>query len=720
MVSPTVPSAKMHVEGAKHLLQIRLATWNPETGLAALQKEQKGISVELRFRGQLVPVSAASASAPPLRMEASETIPLRFDVVNRSSRPVHLNGVIAVPAAALLRMGINVRLPGGQRVTIPTNRSFPQEHALHGTVERIGTHRCLVVFQLSSALLIRVFDVSILPRGSSADVAALAPTSAFVPKDRRNAAVISGKYEGLEPGVKPTSATNAAAMYKRPLGFYDVPHSLVATLESASHRARLESLLRVPLDSSVYKARFQTLLHLEEVQMNGDIQDYDRQAALSHDRQRNGMIKLRVEGLAENRPSVQRGDQILASQSPFEGTRSKSRIFSGYVHAVELEFVYLRFSSAFHQSLINDAKYFLRFTFNRIPLRRCHAGVEAIVHNGLARVLFGRSVSQCKPMESFVYEPELHTKFLQTDNAEECDRWIEREVLRANVTAVGLDTESMVSRGPGFHNELALLQLATADAVLLFRIFRRETLPPRLVHLLGLASVKKYSVGPESELGAKFRVAVSPLVDVQRLSMSARGLRQLPGLQDMANAHLPELAFVKDTDMQLSDWETWPLSTRQMRYAAADATMALKLGLRLQGADAVAAAAASGSASASALVVQPDSMLARIGRAFLSSASSLLQSGPAASSAASSSSSSSAASEAAQPRVALGRTSRNLNAQQRQCVESIADGNYHPLPFLLFGPPGTGTCFGSPMRVIVRPPRCSLMCLSSSLCAVTR
>ena len=246
-----------------------------------------------------------------------------------------------------------------------------------------------------------------------------------------------------------------------------------------------------------------------------------------------------------------------------------------------------------------------------------------------------------------------------------------------------------MSRGVGHRNELALLQLATGDAVLLFHLFRRDSLPPRLRHLLGLASVTKYCVGPESELAAKFGVAVSPLIDVQRLIMSARNLRQLPGLQDMVNAHLPDSRFIKGADMQLSAWEDWPLDTRQLRYAAADASMALQLGLRLHGS---AAAAAAGPASSSGASGQPDSMLARIGRAFMPSmVSGFLFSAPASSAAASSSSSSAGAAAAAAPRVALGRTSRDLNDQQRQCVESNVAGEYHPYPFLLFGPPGTGT-----------------------------
>jgi hypothetical protein len=676
VVNPTPSSARMHVEGAKHLLQIRLATWNPATGITALQKEQQGVSVALQLNGQLVPLPSASATAPPLQIEVGDNVPLRFDVISRSRRPVHLNGVIAVPSMAMVRMGINVRLPNG-RVTILPGQVFQHQHILQGTAERIGTHRCLVVFQLSSALLVRVFDVSILPRGSSTDASALAPISAFVPKHNHNPYASTGKYD-LEMGVKPISASNAAKMYKRPLGFYDVPQSLLASLNGAVPRARLELLLGVPLDESVYKARFQTLLHLEEIQMNGDIQDYDRETTLSNDSNRHGLIKIRVEGLAENRPSVQRGDQILASRSRFEGTRSASRIYTGYVHDVELEFVYLKFAARFHDALINGAKYFLRFTFNRIPLRRCHAGVEGIVKNGLKRVLFGRAASRYLPMDSFVSEPAVESHFLVTDDDDECDRWIEQEVLRASVIEIGIDTESMLSRGAGHQNELALLQLATSNAVILFRLFDRESLPPRLIHLLGLASVTKYSVGPERELSSKFRIVVSPLIDVQRLSMAARSLQQLPSLQNMADAHAPEERFQKDVAMQTSDWEDWPLSGRQMQYAASDASMALKLGQRLH----VPAGAYAAQALSSSSAGQPDNMLIRIGRAFMPTMVAGFFN--------SSSSSSSSSSSAAAPPTQLGRTNRDLNEQQRQCVHSIVTGAYHPYPFLLFGPPGTG------------------------------
>lgn len=129
------------------------------------------------------------------------------------------------------------------------------------------------------------------------------------------------------------------------------------------------SLLEAPLQAGNYRQKFQLLLHLEEIQMEVDIRRYDMQdVPMEQDRgllvlhvrrrcwggqegswgsrgaQRHTDRSAQVPGVAENRPSVLKGDHLFAHLSSERG-HSPLVQYKGYVHGVELEKVRLGFSS---------------------------------------------------------------------------------------------------------------------------------------------------------------------------------------------------------------------------------------------------------------------------------------------------------------------------------------------------------------------------------------
>ena len=70
-----------------------------------------------------------------------------------------------------------------------------------------------------------------------------------------------------------------------------------------------KDLLEENLTSTNFKRKFQFLLHSEEHQMEIDIRNYDmKEAKMSLF---NGLLALSVPGLAENRPSVLKGDRLF-------------------------------------------------------------------------------------------------------------------------------------------------------------------------------------------------------------------------------------------------------------------------------------------------------------------------------------------------------------------------------------------------------------------------
>lgn len=69
-----------------------------------------------------------------------------------------------------------------------------------------------------------------------------------------------------------------------------------------------KDLLEESLTSSNFKRKFQFLLHCEEHQMEIDIRNYDMKEATMT--LTNKLLVLSVPGLAENRPSVLKGDRL--------------------------------------------------------------------------------------------------------------------------------------------------------------------------------------------------------------------------------------------------------------------------------------------------------------------------------------------------------------------------------------------------------------------------
>ncbi|XP_009886770.1 PREDICTED: LOW QUALITY PROTEIN: putative helicase MOV-10 [Charadrius vociferus] len=93
-----------------------------------------------------------------------------------------------------------------------------------------------------------------------------------------------------------------------------------------------------------------------------------------------------VPGVAENRPSVLKGDHLFAHLSSERG-HSPLVQYKGYVHGVELEKVRLGFSSKLQKKFVNNLKFDVTFTFNRLPLQANEEQCKAVTHivTGMSR-----------------------------------------------------------------------------------------------------------------------------------------------------------------------------------------------------------------------------------------------------------------------------------------------------------------------------------------------
>lgn len=189
-----------------------------------------------------------------------------------------------------------------------------------------------------------------------------------------------------EDGVPPDSSQPLELEQLIPLGRYNYPEDLQDMVHA--ERSRLRKSLAAELQFENYQEKFRLLLHLEELQMEVDIRRYDmRDVPMVKDTQNKRLLILEAPGVAENRPSVLKGDHLFVTRSEQRDLPQLIQ-YKGYVHAVELERVKLGFSPNLLASFVNNLKFDVTFTFNRLPLQVQHRAVELAKKRNLGNILF--------------------------------------------------------------------------------------------------------------------------------------------------------------------------------------------------------------------------------------------------------------------------------------------------------------------------------------------
>lgn len=224
----------------------------------------------------------------------------------------------------------------------------------------------------------------------------LGPESPYNPKQNRR---LRPKSKVVEEGVPPESSIthdlkNMMKMnqyrypaYLKELAKYKLEDSEHLPASLKQHLPRVRRLLDTQLCMKNYSERFHLLLHLEEIQMEVDIKKYDLYGkTMTLDKTNKKLLILKVPGVAENRPSVLRGDKLNVCLS--DDRNQPITVYEGYVHRVELDKVILGFSRKLLQKFVNNMKFDVEFNINRFPLRLQHRAVELAVQHALGNVLF--------------------------------------------------------------------------------------------------------------------------------------------------------------------------------------------------------------------------------------------------------------------------------------------------------------------------------------------
>uniref|UniRef100_A0A8C2KPF3 RNA helicase n=1 Tax=Cyprinus carpio TaxID=7962 RepID=A0A8C2KPF3_CYPCA len=220
----------------------------------------------------------------------------------------------------------------------------------------------------------------------------------------------------IDEGVPPESFTKNFLKFVVPLDNYTRPSyisDLAEVLKGSRSFPKLQeqkSLLESDLGFHNYMKRFDLLLYLEEDQMRLDIKRYNKDdVSMVKDCENKRLLVLELPGVSENRPSVLRGDHLLLTKSE-EVQLSTVTKYKGYVHRVELDQVKLGFSRRLLDGFIDNMKFRVEFTVNRLPLRLQHRAVHMAVQHELRDVLFpvgSRSLNPESPPTLKLFDQKL-------------------------------------------------------------------------------------------------------------------------------------------------------------------------------------------------------------------------------------------------------------------------------------------------------------------------
>eukprot|EP01119_Soliformovum_irregulare_P014645 TRINITY_DN4012_c0_g1_i1.p1 TRINITY_DN4012_c0_g1~~TRINITY_DN4012_c0_g1_i1.p1 ORF type:complete len:993 (-),score=355.42 TRINITY_DN4012_c0_g1_i1:67-3045(-) len=243
------------------------------------------------------------------------------------------------------------------RVVLPDGSTYQIELTCNSSI--VGPISIFIVFQFDRFIIGRDISIDVLPSDVNLQQIkkALEPTEPYKRKRR----IFGTEYPDVVDGEKPPQGTSTS----RKLDANLIPTQLFREISQIPIPEKLEKFIREKLTWENYGKKFSTYLWCEERQMEIDITNYDRISTMEKSKS-GGTLVLKVPGLAEKRPSVLYGDSLLAAFP------DDQLAYRGYVHACQLEEVFLKFSSKFHGKYISGQKVNISFRVNRSVLKKLH------------------------------------------------------------------------------------------------------------------------------------------------------------------------------------------------------------------------------------------------------------------------------------------------------------------------------------------------------------
>lgn len=356
-----------HLLSSKH--QRKEAFTKYKAALDEAEKDKNGVSIGGIFDFDFVdPAAGAMGLQSTLTIKTS--LPFSKSVLVEA-KLASSQGVRVSTCFAATIDGDNRKVISGRPITLKI--TFRQSH--------IGRYEDRLELLFEDTQLKKQFIISRTLKaivGNKTDHEALKPKSPYIPRPRTTRQPEKQVVEGVAP------AALDAIPYVGRLPRAEIPQPLLSILSGSETVSQQISHVRrvfIPniLNSDTYGRHFKHLLWIEEFKMEHDLARYDmHNVTLS---KHNSFYYLQVPGLAEKRPSVLVGDQILVQKVG----APEGHWYQGRVHVVRQTEVGLRFHGSFGGSS-DTQPYNVRFKLNRIPVKRQHQAMDTVFTQD--RVLF--------------------------------------------------------------------------------------------------------------------------------------------------------------------------------------------------------------------------------------------------------------------------------------------------------------------------------------------
>ena len=180
--------------------------------------------------------------------------------------------------------------------------------------------------------------------------------------------------------------------------------------------------------------------------------------------------------------------------------------------------------------------------------------------------------------------PAEGIEVVYTTDPIEVEAWLRNNVIDCSAQAIGLDIEWKPQfkrkKDGGVENKTAVLQLAIESSSLVFQLYNLGRPPNVLVSVLRDERILKVGSGilqDVTKLKKDTGLKCIGLVDTQKLAKEVGMLEsQKLGLKSLAK-YLLGIELEKPKSVTMSNWENFPLTVKQIHYAALDAWIGLKI-----------------------------------------------------------------------------------------------------------------------------------------------
>ena len=159
------------------------------------------------------------------------------------------------------------------------------------------------------------------------------------------------------------------------------------------------------------------------------------------------------------------------------------------------------------------------------------------------------------------------------------DKWCNNNITSLGCVDVGFDTESkpiISNSNTADSHLLSIIQISTSTHVMICRVFNKpiSVWSQELLRLLADEKINKYCIDSRQDetLLTAIGANIKGLVDLQPLI----NLERRVGMKECALTQLG-IKLEKSKNIQAGDWSRYPLSIKQIEYAASDAVICLAL-----------------------------------------------------------------------------------------------------------------------------------------------